>query len=282
MKKHRILFYYREDTKGAKEWTKKIKSRILSKYKESTFIEAGDKTKPTAVIVLGGDGTIIEAIGKHQHSHPLFLCLNLGHVGFLASEREHENFLKSVDKFFDGQYFISKRIMARVDLIRNKKTIVSGSIINDVVIQNLVGVGEYTISIDDIEVQHIRGGGVLVSTATGSTAYNLSANGPLIMPEIKCFVVTELFDHNTPTPSIVVKRNRNISISIDSFRSKGTVMLAENKEPIDVALIIDGVVTTALKEGDVVRVKQSKKLVQLVSFDKEYFFKSLREKFSFY
>jgi NAD+ kinase len=233
------------------------------------------------LIVLGGDGTILEAARKYQSGGSLILGLNLGQVGFLASCRNQKKFLASIDAVLQGKHHIAKRMMLASRVVRRGKTIFSAASLNDVAIQNPLGIVEIKVSIEGHPFQYVRGTGLLVSTATGSTAYNLSAHGPIVMPDIKCFIITELLDHNIPTPSIVIKRNREIILDIVDFRKRGLLSVKKTGESADVLLASDSDIVCALQKGDTVVVSRSPRLVKFAEIEKGYFFKSLREKFAF-
>ncbi len=140
---------------------------------------------------------------------------------------------------------------------------------------------EIEVSIDDHVVQYIRGSGVLVATATGSTAYNLSAHGPIVMPDIKCMVLTELMDHNIPTPSMVIKRDREVELKITDFRKRKIFKMAKTNEDADVVVTADGEKVCPLEVGDIIKVRRAPGLVKFAEFERGYFFKSLHEKFAF-
>lgn len=273
----KIAFYFREEVPEAKKWKKKIEDWLKKKAPSVKIVE----TKPDMVIILGGDGTILEGIRKFYNHNPLFMGMNMGHVGFLASVRKRSEFLQSLEKVLDGKYFESKRMMAGATLLRKEKKIYSGYAFNDILVQNLTGFAEIDVAIGDTVVQNIRGSGALVSTASGSTAYNLSLHGPIIMPDIKCFVVTELLDHNTPTPSIVVKRNKEVFIKVKNFRKRGELFLSKTKKPADMVLTIDGQIIMSLEPGDIVKISRTIRLVRLIEIERNYFFKSLHQKFTF-
>lgn len=236
---------------------------------------------PDVLFVLGGDGTILEAAQKFLKWNPLVVGFNLGHVGFLASVRKQKHFISGIAKVFSKKYRILPRMLIRGTLFRKGKKIFSQDALNEITVQNLSGLVDITLFIDGHAVQKIHGNGVLVSTATGSTAYNMSAHGPIIMPDIKCFVVTELFDHNIPTPSLVVKRNRTIIIKVGDFRKRNQFLIKKTGEPADAVLFIGSWETIALEKGDTIRIEKSNRLVRFIELEKNYFFKSLQEKFSF-
>ncbi|HEY4474973.1 MAG TPA: NAD(+)/NADH kinase [Candidatus Paceibacterota bacterium] len=272
-----VGFVYRPENKPALYWANKISLWLNKKHPEIKVVEKRAKI----LLVLGGDGTILEAARQHQSHGPTILGLNLGQVGFLASIRDEKNFIPGLDKFFKGNFSVIQRMMLKGDVVRNGKIVFTTNALNEVAVQNLLGIVELGISIDRDPVQTIRGTGALVSTATGSTAYNLSAHGPIVMPDIECFIVTELMDHNIPSPSIVVKRNKNIHLKVVSFRERGLLSVSRTGEKADVMLITDGSNIFPLKEKDVVTISRSSKLIKFIELEKNYFFKSLQEKFSF-
>ena len=271
---NKISFYYRSDNTPAEYWVEKLRKWIASHHKNIVF----DDKKPDLLVTLGGDGTVLEAAKKFHHSgNPLILGLNLGHVGFLTSVREPRNFQSSLDRFFKSKYTIVERMMLSTSVFRGGKNIFNSEALNEVVIENPVGMVDMEVGVDGTTIKKIRGTGVMVSTATGSTAYNLSAHGPIVMPDIRCLIFTELMTHDVPSPSIVFKHNQEIKFKITSFRKRGLITL--NKSRADVILITDGGQPLALKENDVIIVKSSAHLVRFVEFEKNYFFKSLKEQF---
>lgn len=279
MKKRNITigFFRRQDNKKAHAWEARIRKFLAKKYPAVRVVEK----KPRVLIVLGGDGAILEAARKYQNGGPVIFGLNLGRVGFLASCRDPKKFLTSIALVLAGKHRVAKRMMLASRVVRRGKTVFSAVSLNDIAIQNPLGIVELAASIEGHTLQYVRGTGLLVATATGSTAYNLSAHGPIVMPDIKCFIITELLDHNIPTPSIVIKRNKEIAIKILDFRTRGLLSVAKTGEPADVLLVSDSDVVCPLKKGDTVIVSRSPRLVKFAEIEKGYFFKSLQEKFAF-
>src|SRR5204863_6362630 len=97
----------------------------------------------------------------------------------------------------------------------------------------------------------------------------------------RCLVVTEILDHGVPTPSLVVKRNREVRVTVRDFRARGLLSLTATAEPVDVVLLADGEHPFRLDKGDVVSVKRSRRLARFAELERNYFFRSLREKFAF-
>jgi len=267
--------FYHDSNKRAVLWSEKIKKSVKKlRLKESL-------TKPDVVIVLGGDGTILEAARKYQKSSSIILGLNLGTVGFLASVREEKNFLKALEKFFKGGYNIIERMMIVAEVKRKGKIIFSGDALNEVVVKNPLGVMELEAKVEDHPVQYIRGTGIMVATATGSTAYNLSAHGPIVMPDIKCLIITEILDHSIPTPSVVVKYSNRISVKVVNYKKRGILSLSKTGQKIDSLLVVDGESVFPLESGDEIMIKSSPHLIRFAELERHYFFKSLEEKFGF-
>ena len=205
----------------------------------------------------------------------------MGHVGFLASVRSTKDFLAGLDRLLTGDFHLTKRMMLKASIIRDGKKIIEKNALNEVVAQNILSVSKIEIFVDGHLLQEVRGGGVLVATGTGSTAFNLSLHGPIIMPDIRCFVITEMLDHNTPTPSMVVKRTKSVHIVIKSFRNRGELLMAGTLEPVDMVMTADGAVICPLKVKDEIIISEGRS-VRIAEIDKDYFFKSVKSKFSFH
>ena len=275
-----VGFFHRNDNKEAILWAKKISNWIKINYPKIKITGS----KPQVLIALGGDGSILEAARKYENnslsSGPIIIGLNLGHIGFLASIREPKKFLPDLKRFFDGKYVVSERIMIKASVRRKGKIVFESNVLNEVVIQNLLGISEIDVRIESHPLQRIKGTGVLVATATGSTAYNLSAHGPIIMPQMECFIINEILDHNIPTPSIIVDSNKKISMRVVFFRNRGILNLS-NKKSVDMVLVSDGEKIFPLKIGDVILARRSPQCVRFAELEEHYFFKSLQEKFAF-
>lgn len=265
------------DNKRALSWVAKINNFIKNKFPGIR----NDPRKPDVIIVLGGDGTILEAARKYHELGSTILGLNLGNVGFLASVRNEKDFLKALDSFFSGKYEVIERMMLSAQIKRKGKVVFTAEALNEIVVKNPLGMVELEAEVSGHPVQYIRGTGLLVSTATGSTAYNLSAHGPIVMPDIKCFIITELLDHSIPSPSLVVKYNSIVDIKVVSFKKRGIISLSKTRKRIDVLLIADGESVFPLEEKDEVIIKSSSHLIKFAELEKNYFFKSLKEKFGF-
>jgi len=259
-------------------WREKIVDYIKLHF---PYVEYVDSLKADAIIILGGDGSILE-IAKQCISHnPFIFGLNLGHVGFLASVRDENDFEKGIHRLLSGNFSASNRSLINVSLVRGGNVLCVTECLNDVFIKSLAGMCELSLSIDDTAVQRIRGTGVLVSTPTGSTAFNLSAHGPIVMPTLRCMIITELLDHDIPTPSVIVDNHQEIKIKIISFRKSGDFVLKKGGNDVDVVLSADSTDVYPMEVGDEIIIRTSQKTVSIVELESGYFLKSIQEKFSF-
>jgi NAD+ kinase len=273
----KINFFYRKENKAALYWAGKIRNHISGKYPRVSFVIKN----PDVLMVLGGDGAILEAVRRYHHgSNPMIFGFNLGNVGFLASVRESKNFIKSIDQFLNGRFSISERIILNAEVLREDRKVFSGEVLKEIVAQSILGMVDLEVLVGNTGIRKIRGSGVIVATATGSTAYNLSAHGPIVMPNIKCLIITEVMDHNIPTPSIVVKYNEEVTIKINGFRQKGILSIYKSKKKVDVILMADGDKVFPLQKRDIIKIKSSDHLARFVEVEPNYFFKSLKDKFS--
>ncbi len=272
-----VQFYSRADNKKALLFQKKIES-WLKKEKKNIVIS---NKNPEAIIVLGGDGTIMEVARKYSKMDTVILGINLGQLGFLASINNPNDFSKMLSRFFKGEYEVSNGMMLEANVFRNKKKVFTTEAFNEVVVQSPLGIVEVGVGIGGETIEEIRGTGVLIGTPSGSTAYNLSAHGPVIFPNIRCMVVTELFDHDIPTPSLVVPETEVVTLRIEDFREHKFLKVSKTNEPVDVLLVSDGVASCVLKKGDEVKVSSAQSSFKLAVLEKDYFYKSLNSKFGF-
>lgn len=258
------------------DWEEKIHKWIKMNHPKVTK----NTKSPDLLITLGGDGTIMDGMRNYIKKTPIHLGLNLGTLGFLASVEEEGEFLTGLERVFSGDYIESKRMALEVSVFRKGKTAAKGFSISDVVLQNLLRMSKVEVFLNNESVQNIHGMGVLISTGSGSTAYNLSAGGPIMPSDMKAFIVNKLFDHNIPTPPILVRKNNVIRCHIKDFRVFETLSLTETGEPVDMLCMLDGKILTNLLPGDHVIIKRRHRLLTIAELEKNYFFKKCNQKFN--
>ena len=276
----KLALFFRSGNKEAAVWAGKIRRWLKKRHPEIKLAESSAE-RSGAVLVLGGDGTILEAARVFQKYQPVILGLNLGSAGFLASVREPKKFFPSLEKFLKRDFKKVERMMVQAKVLRKNKIVFKASALNEITIQNFLGMAELEVAVEKSPIQYIRGSGIMVSTSTGSTAYNLSAHGPIIMPNIKCMVLTEIMDHNIPTPSIVVKHGMKIDIRVDDFRKRGMLSIKSTGADADIILSADGESIFPLEKNDLIKITESPRLARFAELEPNYFFKSLHEKFAF-
>ena len=226
-------------------------------------------------IVLGGDGTILQASHDLADRQLPILGINLGTLGFLA-ETELSEVEAALHQLFTDQYIIEEHMMLSVDfnLEDSSKMKSKGAVpdaLNDLVItrsgfSRLIGTEIYV----NGELANIyQGDGVIISTPTGSTGYNLSAGGPILSPAAQMIVITPICPHSLNSRGIVVSAEDTVGVRIRN--SKKT----QHEEAI---ATIDGSYAVNLKAGDSIEIKKAKRSTRLIRFRSGSFYQVLRMK----
>lgn len=225
-------------------------------------------------IVLGGDGTIIQTANDLMiHGIPI-LGVNLGTLGFLA-EIEEDNVLEALDRLFQDDYRIENRIMIEGETLsakrNNDEECKIRYALNDVVIarkgfSRIISLGIY---VNDELVDNFLGDGVIISTPTGSTAYNLSAGGPIVIPKASVMVITPICPHSLSPRSIVVSAEDTIRVVVG--KSKKT-------QEAEAIATFDGNKVIELGTNDSVLIKQARYNTQLIKLNRTGIYEILRSK----
>ncbi|MGA8029683.1 MAG: NAD(+)/NADH kinase [Bryobacteraceae bacterium] len=217
------------------------------------------------VIVLGGDGTLLSAARVVAgRDIPLF-AVNLGHLGFLTAIQV-DDLYPELERALRGEHRIGRRRMVDCELIRGGQTIATYSALNDVVITKLelARMIDLDAHVDNHFVAAYKADGLIISTPTGSTAYSLSAGGPVIFPSVAAFCITPICPHMLTNRPVIVPNTSVIQIL--NHGAEGTF------------LTIDGQVGEPLSKGDRIVCHASVKSIQLIRPPKMLFFDVLREK----
>lgn len=253
------------DNPKAKELASKIEKYLRSKGHE--VLSEGRLEGSDLVLTLGGDGTLLHTACENIQLEVPFFGINLGKLGFLTAT-EADNWQEAIDKLIDGKYVISERITLEVVLEQGTRHQALGTryrALNEVVVKGLYRVIDLEMGVNGQKFLEIVGDGVLVSTQTGSTAYSLSSGGPIVDPEVDCFLITPINPIGLPIPSVVLSPDDEVVIKV----KKGT----------DVSLIIDGQAHIEVKENQEVKVERGKYRVKFGYLDKHHFLKALNSKF---
>lgn len=231
------------------------------------------------VIVLGGDGTIIKVANDTMAYDVPLLGVNLGTLGFLA-EIETSHVLEAMDDVFAGNYKIEERLMlkGKVSLKSsspNKKEEEYVHFLNDAVIsrKGYSRIISLDIYVNGELVNNFEGDGVIIATPTGSTAYNLSAGGPIIIPDAKVTAITPICPHTICPRSIVVSADDNIKVVVG--KSKKTLE-AES------TVTFDGNKAENLGTDDVIEISRSKYKTKVITLNQMSIYETLRTKLGSY
>lgn len=229
--------------------------------------EKGFKNDYDILISFGGDGTILRSARIARKLDIPILGINAGTVGFLTSVNDISGISEALDRVKKKKYICDKRYMLDVKVIRNGKTIMNSYAVNEasIVTADLSIAGDYEISIDnENEVfNKYKADGIIVASPTGSTAYSLSAGGPIVAPDVDCFIITPVCPHAFNQRSLVVNDEKKIFVKI----------LKDNQH-VD----IDGRVDENLMKNDIVMVTKLKKYVNYISFNENSFIKNIQNK----
>jgi len=218
------------------------------------------------VLVLGGDGTMIATARMIRDSDVPVLGVNFGGLGYLAEFRIEE-LHSALEAILAENYRLDKRVMLSVELLRGQESITKNRVLNDVVINKsaLARIIEIEAYFNQQFVNSFRADGLIVSTPTGSTAYNLSAGGPVIFPSMNAIVITPICPFTLSNRPIVVPDDSDIELRLKT-----------DKE--DVALTLDGQVGFALQVEDRVMIRKSKTTFKLIQPANRNYFDVLRDK----
>lgn len=220
------------------------------------------------LISFGGDGTILHAVkSANAHNVPL-LGVNLGSVGFLAELEEDE--LNQLTRLADGDYFLEERMMLDVWISRGEKVIYRDTALNDIAIIKAAAAGVIDLSIkgDDVLMSQFVGDGVILSTPTGSTAYSMSAGGPVVEPTAENIIMTPVCAHGTQARAFVLAPSRVVTVQLRK-PTRRTAMIS-----------VDGGKTVRITDKDVVVVTRASEKTRLVRLADRKFYDIFRLKFS--
>ena len=218
------------------------------------------------VVVLGGDGTLIHAARLLDGRSTPILGINLGSLGFMT-EIPAEELFSALDDVLGGRFRVDSRMKLTCRLVREGKVVVEDEVLNDVVINKgaLARVADHEVAIDGVPIAMYKADGVILSTPTGSTAYSLSAGGPIVHPSVDCTVLSPICSHALTQRSIVVPADRVIRVTLRS-------------ETADTYLTLDGQTGHGLQGGDCIEVVRSPNRVNLIRNPHMAYFTILRQK----
>lgn len=240
----------------------------FSQINDMSFMAFDDMLKwCDAVISVGGDGSMLSAAKSTVDYDKPILCINAGRLAFMAGLESNE--LELLKKLIDGDYTTDPRMLLDVSVERNGKEIYSSHCINDVVLARgaTLKITDICVNCDGKLINTYRADGIIVATPTGSSAYSLSAGGPVINPSIEAILVTPICPQSLFARSIVF-----------SDKNKIEIYCGENTTNTDLFLSCDGEESKTIIKGDVISVKKSHKYAKFIRIKNDEFFEILNNK----
>ena len=218
------------------------------------------------VLVIGGDGTMLRAARTVYGREIAILGINQGYLGFLT-EIEVEQLAESLEQLLQGAYTVERRMMLTAQVYRNGVCIADVSALNDLVVTKgaLSRIIKMELYLEDKLVEKYHGDGLIFSTPTGSTGYSLSANGPIVYPNMDLCIVTPICPHSLIARPLIFSPEHTLTLRLDA-----------NNAPA--MLTVDGQNGVELKQGDWIQISKAEHDTYLLVLEKRNFFAVLREK----
>jgi NAD+ kinase len=224
--------------------------------------------EPNLVIVLGGDGTLLAVARIFAATGTPVLGVNLGNLGFLTEIRLADLY-STLEGWCNDCHSLDARAMLHSSLWHEGSERANYEALNEVVVSkgDIARMGDFAVELDGKTVARFRADGVIVSTPTGSTAYTLAANGPILTPDVDALVVTPICPHLLTLRPLVVRGEASLTVRVEGA-------------PSSYLLTVDGQQAVNLCLGDEVRCQRSKNTVNMVRVKESGFFEALRSKLS--
>jgi NAD+ kinase len=254
------------------KWVKKKKINYLLEDHIANYL--GEKPTKNLwdnadlLVAIGGDGTLLRTVRLSTHRIVPILGVHMGSLGFLAEATEDE-VEKALEDILKNKYVKDQRTMFEAVLVRNGKKIARHMVLNDAVI-NTGGISriiEIEVWVDTTFITRYRADGLILSTPTGSTAYNLAAHGPIVHPQVQAIILSPICPHVLSNRNIVLPDSQEVKMKLNASPSAGNVYLT-----------LDGQTGYPLRAGDELLVKKAKHKVILLRSPKRDYFQVLRTK----
>ena len=249
---------------------------LPEEYKDRKRLSIAMDPKRDCLLVIGGDGSVLRAAHLVFGTGVPILGINLGTLGYLA-EIEKSNWEEMLGLLLQGAYEIEPRMMLEGRMIeRNGVTVNDGRILHGlneaVIVRNSAfRVLNFNVYVDGHLLNNLDADGIIISTATGSTAYNMSAGGPLVEPKAKLLLLTPICAHTLNTRSVVLSAEDSIVIEIIK-NTRNEAIMAE--------AVFDGGSSFSLGYGDRIEIRRSEEVTNLVKLSTRSFLSTLHKKLS--
>ena len=233
---------------------------------EDTLVELKElASKSDLILAFGGDGTLLHIAEEAALQKKPVIGFNLGNLGFLT-EAPLSNFQTILDNYFKNNLRSDLRNLINAHLIKENKHEVKQNFLNDIVISKgaLSKIIDLNVFIDDKLVSQVRADGIIISSPTGSTAYSLSAGGPIVAPNLPLIIITPICPHTLTNRPLVISDKSKVSVSVDS------------SNPIYVSF--DGSNSEELKGKFIINIEKSNLNFNLLRMKKNEYFSVLKNK----
>jgi NAD+ kinase len=242
---------------------------LLAKLSDTTLVEYPDLGKGAdLIIVVGGDGSILRcARAAMQHNTPL-IGINKGRLGFLTDIRSNELATRLL-AVLKGEYWSAERFLLDSYIVYpDNRTLSGGCALNDIILYPGCAprMHDFEIYVDNQFMCSHRADGIIIATPTGSTAYNLSAGGPIVQPNVDALVILPMFSHSLTNCPIVVPGNSQIRIEFSETNSEPSKMSSTIGEPLDVT------------PGSKIFIQKAEKTITLIHPQDYTYYETLRRK----
>jgi NAD+ kinase len=254
-------------------WLRKLNCQVFLDTATATIINEPSSHSKASIseiadllIVLGGDGTLLSvARAAHPHNVPI-LAVNLGSLGFLA-EISLDELYPTLENILNEKFKIESRMLLNAYIWRNGEKVEDYNVLNDVVINKgvVARVINLQVLVDGQYMTSYRADGLIIATPTGSTAYSLSAGGPIIHPSMQTLVLSPICPFTLTNRSILIPDQSIIQVKLDA-------------EYNDVRVTLDGQESYKMKAGDILEIQKTKTTLQLIKGPNKNYYKILRKK----
>lgn len=257
------------ESKGKNCYISEREAGIISgsyKYTDGKKIPADVE----CVLVLGGDGTLLQAARDLVELDLPLLGINMGTLGYLA-EVEHRNIRPALDLLINGTYSVENRMMIRGVAWHQDRKMLSDIALNDIVItrNGRLRVVDFNVYVDGVYLTSYTADGIIISTPTGSTGYNLSVGGPIVAPQASLMLLTAIAPHTLNSRPIVLPDNVEVMIEIGST----------HRTDVDGAeATFDGDTSVKLNSGDKIVISKAQQKAEMIKIKNTSFLEILREK----
>lgn len=254
-------------------WLRERQKTVLLDSKAAALVGEPSQHRKThiaaqsdMVLVLGGDGTMLNAARLVEEREVPILGVNMGGLGFLT-EATVDQLYDSLEKIFAEAFLLEERLMLHARIERHGEHVAHSTVLNDVVVSKgtLARMIEVQISINGQFVTSLRGDGLIVSSPTGSTAYSMSSGGPIVEPSVRALLLTPICPHTLTHRPLLVESTAEVEVALVSQEDGAMATF-------------DGQVGVALAHGDTVTVRASEHRAKLIRFPDKTYYEVLRKK----